>query len=157
MNSALCQITTTHKNKLAYAKTLLIGTRRVLDFWTDPLGAGTELYYLERNDRQVPAPLFKVNMTSEALHALLLESENEQWIYIQVEEEMNVGNKKKIYPSVEVRRVNIEQIIWGYDIDTTSSYLFIDRGPFGVWRLKTTHTIDEIDNIASESFSISVS
>ena len=164
MNIATFQITTTHKgsgnstNLKAYAKDLLLVTNRVQDFYTDPAGAGTVFWYDERPDRQVPAVMYKTNMTSEAFHAKILEAENEQWLYLEVVEEKDMGNGRKIIPSVLVRRVNIEQIIKAYDISTTQSYLYIRRGAaFNVLRLKTTHTIDEIDAVASESFSISAS
>jgi hypothetical protein len=96
-------------------------------------------------------------MTQENFHALLLESENEQWIYLQVTEILNLGHQKKEVPSVQMRRFNIEQLIKGWDIDTASSYLVVDQGPFKKLRYKTTSTIAEIDAAASESFSISVS
>jgi hypothetical protein len=156
MNSALFITAVTHKNRSTWAKSLLLGTRRVIEFQDDPLGAGTEFRYLERWDRRVPSVLYKTNMVSSQFHGLLLESENEQFIYLQVVEVMNVANKKKEIPSVETRRINIEHIVKGWDIDTTSSYLIIDDG-FTMMRMKTTHTIEEIDAVASESFSISVS
>lgn len=157
MNNALFQVTVTHKDGTAYAKTLLLSTAKVLDFQTDPEGAGTVFYYLERHDRNVPAILYKTNMTMAAFHALLLEAENEQWIYLEVTEIQNVYSKKTSKPAVQVRRVSVDQIIKGYDRDTRSSYLFVNRGPFEVLRYKTSHLIAEIDAAASESFSISAS
>jgi len=157
MNVALFQVTTTHKNGSVYAKTLLLETSIVCDFQDDPGGAGTVFYYRERQDRKFPATLFKTNMTSEAFHALLLEAENEQWLYLEVTEIRNEYYGSSERPSIQTRRVNVEQIIKGYDRDSRSSFIWVNRGPFEVLRFKTSHTIDEIDNVASESFSISVS
>jgi len=155
MNSSLFQVTVTKKNRATYAETLLLTTAKVLDFYEDTDGA-VIFHYKDREDRRVKATEYKTAINGAAFHALLLGSENEQWIYIEVTEIANVliGKKEKIVRTV---RLNIDQLIYGYDRDTRSSYLFVDRGPFEMLRFKTSHTIAEIDDISSISFSISAS
>jgi len=170
LNVSLTQVTVTHQSKngdynglVPYAKTLLLETSKFLDFYSDPEGSGTVFLYKEREDRQVPAVMYKTATTPEALEIKLLEAENNQFLYLEITEIVNLHSGKKERPTVQVRRVNIEQIIKGYDIligeesTPTHSYLIVHRGPFEVLRYKTTHLINEIDAIASESFSISVS
>lgn len=170
INVALTQVTVTHQSKdgeynglVPYAKTLLLETSKFCDILSDPNGAGSIFYYKEREDRRVPAYLYKTALTPAALHIKLLEAENEQFQYLEVTEIKNMYSGKVERPTVQTRRINIEQIIKGYDVKlgsettATHSYIYVHRGPFEVLRYKTTSLIDEIDNVYSESFSISAS
>lgn len=170
INVALTQVTVTHRAKdgeydslKPYAKTLLLETSKFCDFLTSYDGSGTIFLYKEREDRRCPAVMYKTALTPEALHIQLIEAENEQFQYLEIVEMKNVYSGEIERPPVQVRRINIEQIIKGYDftigdeVTPTHSYLYVHRGPFDVWRYKTTSLIDEIDNVYSESFSISVS
>lgn len=155
MNSSLFTVTTTKKNRVTSAETLLLSTSKVIDFYEDTDG-GTVFYYVERQDRRCPAVEYKTAINSAAFHALLRGAENDQWIYIEVTEIQNVHNGRTS-KDVRTYRINIDQIIKAYDRDTRSSYIFIERGPFEVLRLKTSHTIADLDNISSVSYSISIS
>lgn len=151
--SVLMQITTTEKDRKTSAETLLLVSSKVCDFWEDT--DGVVFYYKYRDDRREKSVEFKTALTMAQFHQKLNEVANEQYVYVQVTE--IYGKFKQALVVNRTYRVNIDQIAYGKNINTTSSYLWIDRGPFELLRLKTTHTIDEIDNIASESFSISTS
>lgn len=157
MVSTLFQVTVTKKNRKTYAKTLLLTAAKVLDFYEDTDG-GTVFYYAERQDRRLPAVEYKTAINSAAFHALLRGAANEQFVYIEVTEIVNENSGAvSTIPSGRTYRVNIDNIIDGYDRDTRSSYIRIERGPFEVLRFKTSHLIAEIDDISSISYSISVS
>lgn len=158
MTSSLFIVVTTQKNRVDSAESLLLSTSKVLDFYEDSDG-GTVFYYLERDGRRDKAIEYKCALNGAAFEALLRGAQNNMWVYIEVTEiynELNEGLVQR-YPNGQTFRVNIDHIAKGKNRDTRSSFLWIDRGAFELLRFKTSHTIEEIDDISSISFSISAS
>lgn len=145
---ALCRFTPTQKNRKAFTTELLINTNKVCDFYAS--GTSVIFYYAELEDGRTPTIEYKTTSSRNAFHSKVREAANEKWVQLDVTQ---VNNKTHD----GYMTINTDKIVKGWDIDTASCYLEIERGQFDKVLLKTTHTIAEIDDAASASRVLSAS
>jgi len=139
-----------------FNKNILLNTSRVVDFRTDSDDeTKTIMYYNTRDDRREGCVTLRLSHDLGAVWLKIREANNEPIIPIQVDK---VGrNLRHTYDiAYTVYYVNAEKITWGFDLDTVSSEIWVERNAFDILKLKNTHTIAQIDARASVSTELSL-
>jgi len=153
----LYQITATHKDSSTengfYPKALLLNSEKTVLYNTNSSGT-TDLLYYGRESRRISAHTFTTATSKVALRALMRESLAEPFINLDLSHIWRNG-RWEAYDKYTV--VSVKLIYWAYDLDTASSVIVIEHGPFKSQKYKTSHTIAEIETAASASVSLSES
>lgn len=136
-------------------KTLLLSTDRILDMKDT---SGKAVFYYDgwpEDLKDVPINYTCTNYNSAQLHWAIktADTTNSRFnINVEYETRITGGRQRTIDAMV---KLFADQIIWGYDdSDGIHSHIIIQRGS-NVYRLKTTHTIDDIIRTSSKSESLS--
>jgi len=145
---ALIQVPVTEKNRKSHSKTYLFNTENVGDFYAD--GTSTVFFYVElTNGRRKPVE-YKTSTGKTAFETLM-----DSTLY---DNRMDVSAAEKTVTSKETfsKTVNIDvnKVIKGWDIDTTSCYLEVESGGFRVVKYKLNHVIADLESASSTSVSV---
>ena len=155
MASVLVLMTPIQKNRKALTSALLLNSNRVIDFRaaTNYTTTRTLMYYEGPGDTWE----LTLNHSINTVSTRLAEDVTNQTVYLNVvgykvgfmgEKSTTIGTKWK---------VSTDRIIYGIDISTTQSHLYVDRGNGVVMRLTTSHLVSDISRAYSTSASLSAS
>jgi hypothetical protein len=151
---ALFQATSTYKNRKAYAKTLLLNNKKVTAI--QAYSSVSEFYYKE-GERETN--LYRTALTKDALTTLVTGAgEWSNFVELPVLGKSVVKrdrlSSEDLFASTTVINVNMDELVKGWDIGSTStSYLFFRVGEKSVL-YKVNDTIANIEGASSTSVSI---
>lgn len=156
VGTGLTSVDVTHKDGRAWAKTILISCGKIGEAWTNS-GATCDFYYqLQGDDKQEPV----VKLTTETLTETLLQTAIENADCGNPRFFVHVMSENRGFGEVQIDRmvrIYSEDILYGIDIDTTTMYLYVQRGNNKTVRLKLSHIITDIISVSSTSASLSQS
>jgi hypothetical protein len=151
---AIFQSTTTYRNRKAYAKTLLLQTKNVTAI--QAYSTVSEFYYQEGESKTV---LYRTALTKDQLSTLISgATEFSNLVELPCLGKSNVKKTKlnddDLFASETVINVNMDNLVFGWDIGSTStSYLLFRYGEkFTLY--KVNDTIANIEGASSTSVSI---
>ena len=156
MAAGLIQVATSkHKNK-AVTKTYLFNTDRILDMKDNSSGL-CEFYFdnWPADLKDLPDRFTCTTYNTGNLHwnIKLADTTNSRF-YLNVLYETRVTGGRQVTID-DMVKIFTDQIIYGFaDSDGLNSYLIIHRGS-NVYRLKVSHTLDDIVRTSSKSESLS--
>lgn len=154
--SALFSVEVLDKDGWPYSKTLLLNTSKVLFFVADSSYPTTRtvFHYEYCPDSQEKPVKFTANVSVAEFGKRVNEAGNVRFPWIDIIEDhfkpVNSGNGER-------RRLCVDRIIYGYDIDTTSCFIWFAYGSFSKKRYKTSHLIADLQRSGSASASLSAS
>ena len=147
------------------ATSYLFSNKKTGDFYENPDGTVT-FFQLIRDDRREKWDEYECSETSESFHAKVRETDNERWVYIQKMQEKihrSRWDTKNQMIHLDTTRIikawneSFSNVTDGVKSTISGSRILYDRGPFGIIEIRTSHTIEEINAMGSESTSISAS
>ena len=151
---ALFQATTTYRDRAAYAKTLLLNNKKVDSI--QAYSTVSEFYYAEKENR---TRLYRTALTKDQLTALVDTAiEFNDFVELPILGKSVVKTQKlssaDLFASTTVINVNMDNLVHGFDIGSTStSYLLFRHGIKSIL-YKVDDTIANIEGASSTSTSI---
>jgi hypothetical protein len=150
------------KNKditITSQKTLLMSTDRILDMYDNSSNKAVFYYdeYIDDN-KAIPMNYTCTNYSSGQLHWAIKTSDTSNsrfWIHVEYQDRVTGGRQQQKID--KMIKLFADQVIIGWeDPDGLHSHIVIRRGS-NIYRLKTSHTIDDIIRTSSKSESLSAS
>ena len=155
-NTSLIKVAVNKKNGATYSKTLLLNTNRVLDFERNTSTGLCDFYYdFGQFDLKNRAVLFACSAytVNNLTWAINRADTTQDRFYIHIEKIRQTGHSE--IKKDKMVKLYSDQIIFGYDhADGLGCYIWITRGS-DVYRIDTSHTLDDIIRAASKSASLS--
>jgi hypothetical protein len=152
MPSELILLTPLVKNRKTWTNAMLINADNIVTFKADPSYTTTRtILYYNYGDSTWE---FTLSHSINTVSTRLLETVTNDTIWMHViTSKPNLGMEKSVDAKWKVASKNI---LFAYDIDTTTSYVFMKKGN-GVLRLKTSHLVSDLSRAYSQSSSLSAS
>ena len=147
----LALFTPLKKNRRNFTNAILLNGKLVSDFKADsqyPTSRTTLFYNYDGSTWE-----FTLNHFVNTVSTRLFEDETNPFIWINVlsYRTSSFAPEKTVNT---VWKVNAEAILFAYDINTTTSYVYVKRGG-NVMRLKTSHLVSDLSRSFSKSQSLS--
>jgi hypothetical protein len=154
VGTGLITVDVTHKDGRAYAKTILLSCGKIGEAWDN--SSSTADFYYDIEAGRGPAVRFTATTLTKSTLTTAIENADTGNPRFQIH--VMTENRGRSGEVAVDRLVTIytEDILWGVDINTTTSYLYVKRGYDRV-RLKTSHILTDIVSSASTSRSLSAS
>lgn len=152
--NSLISVAVSKRNGLLFSKTLLLTTARVLD---TSLQSGVAEFWYDQAPRDLKEPATQYTCSTyterNLLWAINRADPNQPRFKVHVMRSKKVGAHSELKID-KMFTISIDQILYGYDKDTISSYLWIVRGS-ETYRLELSHVISDLIRAASKSASLS--
>jgi len=158
--AVLALFTCLQRDRQPFEKNLLLNARRVVSFTKDsqsPLSK-TQLWYNEGDGERGKTVSYQLSHFINTVSTRLFEDETNPFIYVQVVSYKEIGFSKERVPMAnqDKWKINSDAVLYAYDISTTQSYIFLQKG-LNVLRLLTSHTVADLSRAYSRSNSLSKS
>jgi hypothetical protein len=156
--SVLALFTSIQKDRRPWAKNLLLNSNRVSSFTKDeqsPLSK-TNLHYIFGNGERGQTVEFQLSHSMNVTATRLMEDDTNRLIKLNVlaYKDQGFSREKPTTTNTEIWEVCSDNIVYAYDISTTQSYMWINRG-LNFVRLLLSHTVADISRAYSTSASLS--
>lgn len=156
---ALALFTPLQKNRKAFTDNLLLNSKRVVDFKkSEQYPLSQTILYMDAGEGERGGTWeWVLNHSLNTVSTRLFEDETNPFIYVEVLGYVDGSGREKA-TSVTQRqwKINSEAVIYAYDISSTQSYIYLDRG-LNWLRLRTSHTVADLSRAFSTSSSLSKS
>lgn len=146
---ALVQVTTTYKNDITSAETLLLNTARIIDFYAKD-ASNTIFYYKELGGNRDKSVKYETALSKSAFETLISETLYAERIDLPITY-IYSPSKRALATTLNVSAADV---IKGIDINTTESYVWFSRGGFSSVKVRVSATIAEIESASSTSESV---
>lgn len=139
------------KNRRNFTSAMLLNGKLVTDFKADsqyPTSRTTLFYNYDGSTWE-----FSLNHFVNTVSTRLFEDETNPFIWINVlsYKPSNFSREKTVN---SVWKINAEAILFAYDINATTSFVFVKRGG-GIMTLRTSHLVADLSRSFSRSQSLS--
>jgi hypothetical protein len=126
--------------------TYLFNNKRVIN-WKNESG-GTDFYYKGVTDSGSLRKLhYDTTLPKTQFEIMVGEADVNTYFDIPI-----TGSTDVDYPESTTYGIRTDEIIFGYDIDSSNSYIWVDTGDSrSALRLKSSYTIQEIDDAAGHA------
>lgn len=158
--AVLALFTSVQRDRKPWAKNLLLNARKVVSFTKDqqtPL-TKTQLWYNIGNGERGGTIEFQLGHHVNTVSTRLFEDETNPFIWMDVLRYKEQGFAREKPTTVTQRKwkVNSDAILYAYDISTTQSYVYLEKGLNWI-RLTTSHVVADLSRAYSKSQSLSKS
>ena len=157
---ALALFTALLKDRVSWSKNLLLNSKKVVAFTKDsqsPLSKSI-IWYNQLEGERGTTVEYQVSHYVNTVSTRLFEDETNPFIWVDVAAYKEIGfGREQVPPTIQKKwKINSDAVLYAYDISTTQSYIFLQKG-LNVLRLLTSHTVADLSRVFSKSGSISAS
>lgn len=156
---ALALFTPITKNRKSFTSNLLLNSLKVVSFMKDeqyPL-TRTKLFYNMLEGERGTTYEFILSHYINTVSTRLFEDETNKFIWIDViSYQLGSGREKATSATQSKWKINSDQVLYAYDIDSSTSYIYLMSG-LNVMKIKTSHVVADLSRAFSTSSSLSAS